>query len=239
LKREPDVPDPEAVRSRGGDYQEELTKLHELRELDEQPIVQCLRSAGWMVSSVWDLVNARYNYDGAIPILLHHLSGDYYPSTKETIARALTLKGARPVAAKPLITEFLSHNPQSKSEEHSKWAIGNALALTGDDSAFDSISAILRDKSHGWTRSGMILSLPNMRKRREDAFQLALELAGDEDASVSNLAMIALGDFRDIRARPVVESFLQHSDSWVRKKAKQALAKIDRRASRGGQTKPH
>jgi len=114
------------------------------------------------------------------------------------------------------------------------WGIGYALGATGDDSVFDEIAEILRAKRYGWTRSGLIYSLPNMRKRREEAFELAIELAGDKDAAVSNDAMIALGNFRDIRGRPVVESFLQHPDSWVRQKAKQALAKIDRRAGRGG-----
>ncbi len=137
----------------------------------------------------------------------------------------------------PLIREFLSLSPQSKSEEHSKWGIGYALGAIGDDSVFDKIAEILRDPRHGWTRSGMIDSLPKMRKRCEDAFRLALELVGDE--SVANVAMIALGNFRDIRGRPVVESFLQHPDSWVRQKAKQALAKIDRKAGRSGPTKPH
>lgn len=237
MKREPDVPDPELARAKGLDYQHELAKLNALRREDEKPVVASLRAAGWDVDSIWDLVNAKYNYDGALPILLEHLEGDYFPFTKQAIARALTVKGARPVAAGPLIREFLAFGNPLESEKGSKWAIGHALALAGDDSTFDQIAAILRDESHGWTRSGMIEALPKMRKRREEAFQLALELAGDEDTA--NDAMIALGNFRDFRGRPVVESFLQHPDSWVRQKAKQALAKIDRRAGRGAQTRPH
>jgi hypothetical protein len=239
MKREPKVPHFEDVLARGGDYQAELASLNELRKKDAQPVLDSLRSAGVEVDSVWDLLNAKRRCEAAIPILLEHLAGDYFPSTKAVIARALAAQGAQPTAAPPLSSEFLSLDPQSESEEHSKWGIGYALGGIGDDSFFDEIAEILRDSRHAWTRSGMIDSLPRMRKRREEAFRLAIELARDEDAAVSNDAMIALGNFRDLRGRPVVESFLQHPDSWVRQKAKQALAKIDRKAGRSGQTKPH
>ncbi len=239
MKREPTIPKFDVVYARGGDYQAELAQLNELRREDARPVVESLRSGGVEVDSIWDLLGTKRRCAVAIPILIEHLAGNYFPSTKEVIARALAAQRARPAAALPIIREFLSLEPHSEGEEQFKWGIGYALGDTGDDSVFDEIAAILRDKSHGGARSGLIFALPNMRRRREEAFQLALELAGDEDASVANFAMIALGNFRDLRGRPVVESFLQHPDSWVRQKAKQALAKIDRRAGRSGQTKPH
>jgi HEAT repeat protein len=53
-----------------------------------------------------------------------------------------------------------------------------------------------------------------------------------DDATVSTDAIVGLGKMGDPATRPAVERFLGHSDSWVRKVAKQAVAKIDRKASR-------
>jgi HEAT repeat protein len=51
-------------------------------------------------------------------------------------------------------------------------------------------------------------------------------LIDDHDVGVS--AMIALGKLKAHTARPLVERFLAHPDSWVRQEAKKALARIDR-----------
>jgi hypothetical protein len=228
-----------AYRKRAAENEARRADAESLLRREQQSLIAEIRSHGWQIDSIWDLVNTGADYRALIPTLIDHLLRPYHPRIKEGIARALTVKQARPVAAEPLIKEFLDFGREHPTAEHSKWAIGHALALTGDDSVFDQVAAILRDKTHGWTRSGMIDALPKMRTRREEAFQLALELAGDEDATIANDAMIALGNFRDLRGRPVVESFLQHPDSWVRQRAKQALAKIDRKACRRAQAKPH
>ena len=58
-------------------------------------------------------------------------------SAKESVVRALSVPWARPIAAAPLIAEFQQiADPTSGL----KWTIGNALAVTADDSVLDAIA---------------------------------------------------------------------------------------------------
>ena len=95
--------DPEYVRRRakldaGFDAQEEVLRV------DEAPVMEDLRKAGFHVESVWHLFNtdkpwqsdaAIPDYSNAIPVLEKHLGGSYHPRNREGIARALTGEGGR------------------------------------------------------------------------------------------------------------------------------------------------
>jgi len=196
---------------------------------EEAPLVGELRRAGVRVRTIWDLVNTTSPYPSAIPVLISHLARPYSIDTKEGIIRALTVKEARGIAAKPLMASFRAAPSKTEREKSVKWAIGNALSVVADDSVFKEISALVRDKSHGIARSMLALAFCNMQKHRNQAIQLLLDLLDDKDVRVQ--AMIALGNLRVKSAQIKIEAFLCDQDSWVRQQAKRALAKIDKARS--------
>ena len=197
---------------------------------EDTMVVDALRTAGIEVLSVYDLVNSRKPYPEAIEVLLEMLPRVRHDRVKEGVARALGVREARPVAAKPLIREFLEVPSETKSQQHTKWAVGNALSTVADDSVFDEVLAIVSDRRHGWTRSGIVNALCNMKANRPRAVAALTGFLTDEDIEVE--AMMALGALHVREARPQIASFLEHSDSWVRQQAKRALAKIDRAAAK-------
>lgn len=200
------------------------------RRLEEEDamVVKALAQVGIHVNSVYDLVNSDRPYPQAISVLIDMLSRVQHDRIKEGVARALAVKAARPVAAIPLIREFRSMPAETKSQQNTKWAIANALSVVAGDTVFGDVSALLSDQRHGWTRSPLALALCNMHANRERIVRQLMELLGDKDKGVANSAMIALGNLRVKEARPKIEAFLRDPDSWVRQKAKQALAKIDK-----------
>jgi HEAT repeat protein len=105
-----------------------------------------------------------------------------------------------------------------------KWAIGNALCIVADDSVFQDVVALARDERHGQAREMVVEALAN--RRYPQAVDVLCELLADEE--VAGHALVALGKLKAACARPQIEPFLNHSEGWVRKEAKRALAKIDR-----------
>jgi hypothetical protein len=193
---------------------------------EDAMVVEALRVADVDVRSVYDLVNSKAPYPQAIPVLLRLLPRVRNDRIKEGVARALGVPEARPVAAKPLIHEFSNMPSETKSQEHTKWAIGNALAAVADDSVFEEVLALLTDGRHGRVRSAIVGALINMSTHRDRAVTALMAFLEDEDLAAQ--AVIALGNLRVRDSRPRIEPFLKHSDPWVRQQTKRALAKIDK-----------
>ena len=79
-----------------------------------------------------------------------------------------------------------------------KWAIGNALSIVADDSVFQDIVALARDKRHGEAREMVVEALANMRNPQ--AVDVLCELLADEEVAAH--AVVALGKLKAARARP-------------------------------------
>jgi hypothetical protein len=160
-----------------------MTQYEQERALAEEDamVVQALRAVGVEVRSVYDLVNSKEPYPEAIPALLELLPRVRNDRIKEGVARALGVREARPVAAKPLIREFLERPSETKSQQHTKWAVGNALAAAADDSVFEEVLALLADRRHGWTRSAIVGALVNMKVHRGRAVAALMDFLGDGD----------------------------------------------------------
>lgn len=201
------------------------------RDLEDRRVVAALRKAGVEVESIYDLVNSREPYPEAVPVLLQLLPDVRESVIKEGVVRALTVKEARGIAARPLIVEFKSIPPQREEidgEQLLKWTLGNALSVVADDGVFGEIVDLLREKRHGQSRQMLALALGKMKDPR--AVDVLLELLGDED--VAGHAIMALGRLKAKKARAKIESFLTHPKAWVRKEAKKAIAKINKASSR-------
>jgi hypothetical protein len=187
------------------------------------PVVAELRDAGFEIDSIADLHNRRMSYRGAIPILLRWLPQIDNPAIKEDIVRSLTVKWAKPQAGPLLVDEFRRVDDFGQ-ELGLRWAIGNALAEVSDDSVFESIADLASDPVWGRSREMVTLALGNMNDPR--AVEVLRRLLHDE--VVAGYAVMALGKLGARDARSDIERLLDHPTAWVRRQAKQALAKIDR-----------
>lgn len=69
----------------------------------------------------------------------------------------------------------------------------------------------------------MVEALGRMKDPR--AFDVAVEMLDDEE--VDGMAVRALGNLKDARARLFIEPFPEHSDRDLRKLAEKAIRKLD------------
>jgi HEAT repeat protein len=197
-----------------------------IQKREDAMVVAALKDVGVNANSVYDLVNSKQPYPQAIPVLLKFLPSVSDDRIKEGIARALGVEEAKPMAAETLIREFKNYLSETPSQQHTKWAIGNALATVADDSVFYEVVSLLHNKTQGSARSSVVPALCNMVMHRERAIALLMKLLDDDEVKVQ--AMIALGNLRVSEARPRIEVFLRHNDSWVRQQAQRAISKIDK-----------
>jgi HEAT repeat protein len=211
----------------------------EEEELNRQDamVVQALREQALLdVESVYDLVNTAESYPEAIPVLLELLPQISHPDIKEGIVRALTVKEARGIAARPLIEEFKKIDVPATVEEASKqgvaprlslkWTIGNALSVVADKSVLEEIVAIMRDRRHGEARQQLFLFNLLTRLKPAGVADLLMELLDDD--TVVRQVIMALGRLRVQEARPRLEAFLDHPEKLVRQVAKEAIERIDK-----------
>ena len=209
--------------ARQATQEQQREELERSLHTEEASLVQALAAAGVVVSSVWELVNSAHKYPSAIPVLIKHLKTPYHPKIREGIARALTVPEAKPTAAHALIEAF-QHEPDS-TDISVKWALANALTVVADESVLDDLIALVQDKRHGASRTVLTLALGNTKSPR--AVNVLLELLQDD--KVVEHALTVLGTLREQRAKQPIQRLLHHPQPQVRKAARRALAKIDRR----------
>ncbi len=185
------------------------------------PIEAELRRAGLAIESLDDLLQTRIHIR-FFPILLEWLPRVSNAAIKETLVRALTVRWARP-AAPLLVLEF-----RRASDRSLRWAIGNALSVIADDEVFDDLVKLARDRSHGRSREMIAVALGRMKDPRAADVLVGLL----EDAEIAGHAVVGLGKLADPSTRPVLEAFLTHRETWVRKAALRAIARIDKARER-------
>jgi HEAT repeat protein len=172
-----------------------------------------------------DLYRKPIDYRAAIPILLKWLPLVDDEAVKWELVDALSIKWAKPIAARPLIEEFRKA-PQEKM--NFKWSIANALSEVADASVFDEIVELVRDKQHGRAREMLAVALGNIEDPR--AVSVLIELLDDEQ--VAGHALLALRKLAPPEARSAIERFVDHPKTWVRNEARRALVKIDKKLTR-------
>jgi hypothetical protein len=187
----------------------------ELRKLAALPLISALKDAGFNIHSLDELRRSGLKYGAAIPILLKWLPLTDDAIIKESIVRTLSVPWARPAALCPLIAEFRN----ASAMPNLQWVIGNAMAVISDDSVFNEISELVREKQYGKSREMLTVALANMKNPA--AIDLLIELLNDDE--INGHALMALGKLKAQKARPKIERFLDHPKSWVRKEAGKAL----------------
>lgn len=194
-------------------------------------IVHDLELAGVRVKHPSDLVNTDASYKAAIPVLIRWIDQlgtvdlpdrdrDYL---WETLARALTVREARPDAGPALLRLF--REPRLNVE--TRWAVGAALDRVADASLLDEMIALAEDRSFGPARQLIVEALGRIGKgpRREEVVDVLIGVLDDD--SVVAFAITALTKLHAVRA---VEQIARHVDSPIpiaKKMARAAVAKLE------------
>ncbi len=210
-------------------------------EADGRPVLDALAGAGLRVQRLPALINRDIDYTAQIPVLIEWLPRVEYAPVKATIARALTIREARPAAAPVLLEELRrapaeapplppDADPAERMAEgdvrNLRQALGHALAFTADTSSFDAIAELIADPATGSARSELVAGyLGRFGGLRERAVPILRRLLADDD--LGRYALKPLARLRAVEARPEMERFLRHEQAWVRQDAKRALARLD------------
>ena len=179
-----------------------------------EPILKDLGAVGFSVNAVGELRHGRRNYRAAIPTLLRWLPQVSERHVKEDIIRTLSVPWAKPAAAPVLIDEF-----RKAEDEGLRWALANGLEVVADDTAFDQLVPLVRDKKYGKAREMLAVALGNMKDPR--AVTVLIDLLGD--AEIVGHAVMGLGKLRAPAAREGLEALTRHPAEWIREEAKKAL----------------
>jgi hypothetical protein len=191
-----------------------------------RPLIEELKGLGFAVETLADLRHQPRDYSDAVPVLLYWLTKVENKVVKEEIVRCLTVKKAPPVVGAALVQEFLN-----SEDRFLKWAIGNALSAVADSSVLGELLAIAEDKRHGTARQMVVVGLGKFPE--EAVYGALLRLLKDEE--VRGHAVMALGKLAHVPARDELIPFLDHEKAWVRRKAKEAIAAIDKKIMRNRQ----
>ncbi len=143
--------DPE-YRERVAARDAQLAAELELCAVAETPIIADLRSAGFTVSSVWDIADPAVPHDNMLPILLKHLEIGHYPDrVLEGLGAALAVKAARSYWDRILALYT------RVSGFGARQALAAAIAECAEPGDVDDLAALLADESLGESR-GLLLS---------------------------------------------------------------------------------
>ena len=156
--------DPNWVREnakREAEHKAAVAKRCEEFRPEENPLLADLNSVGVKVDSVWDLVNAKWSYRTAIPVLSEHLQRARHPLLREGIVRALTVPEARGIAGRVVLSELSRSGDQSPHLV--RWAMANALTVVADETMADAIKQLIADDDYADVRERLTLALRRLQ----------------------------------------------------------------------------
>lgn len=188
---------------------------------DHSKLIRDLNDLGFPIHRVSDLYNQKYNYKSAVPRLIAALEEDEEKAHREEIVRSISVRWAKPKAAKPLIEAFLHANDER--ELGIRWVIGNALAVVADDSVFDDLVRLLRDRNYGRSREMLALALSGMKDSRADAVLISLL----QDEVLAGHALMAINKRGMKLDSSLLEKLRNDPRAWVRKEAEKNPRKVN------------
>jgi hypothetical protein len=185
--------DPEFVARRTR-QQDELRRCEAELRTAEEALVEDLRRAGCLLESVWDLVNTKLPYPQAVPILFEHFTRPYPAPIREGIARALTVREARPYWSR------LRDLYQNETERRVKDALAVALSGIADDTRLSEVIAMASNTLDGPSRIFFLGTLG--RSRDPSARQALMILGGDPELAREAQAQMKKRRAASVRADP-------------------------------------
>ena len=160
--------DPEYVAMRQRKEAELQARVAEWRRA-EAPLVEELNAAGFVVNSVWDLVNTSEPYPDALPILIDHLQRSYPSRVREGIARALATSQSK------CAWEVLTRLFREESAEDAKDGLAVAIAAAADNEVIEDVISLARDRTQGPSRLLLLRALERSKDPRAQAALIELE----------------------------------------------------------------
>ncbi|GLH82439.1 hypothetical protein SSBR45G_73480 [Bradyrhizobium sp. SSBR45G] len=145
--------------------EEIFARKREKNALAEAPLVAELRSAGVPISSVWDLVNAKFSYSGVLPILLDHLGRSYPDDIRDGIARAMSDQAAK-FAWRELVDMYLREPRGSRTDQ----GLAVALSIIANQEEMPELIALIRNSELGSSRGLLIDALKRSNESSTDVF---------------------------------------------------------------------
>lgn len=190
---------------------------------EEALILRDLSAVGLHAGSLVELRGFGGPYPAAIPILVSWLSSVTDRRVLEGLVRALSVPWAKPMATQPLINLFRGIDEITDPDGFGvRWTVGNALEVVFDDSSFDELETIARDKSFQNARQMVVLGFG--KSKRPEAVSVLLDLL--DDPQIDGHAVKALGKLKAPEAKTALEGKVQDRRAWVRTAAKAALRKL-------------
>jgi HEAT repeat protein len=190
-------------------------------------ITEDLAAAGVSVKHPRDLVDIADPYPAAIPVLIRwidrlgtaELPEDDRLYLWETLARALTVGEARPVAGPALVRLFR----EPRLREGNRWAVGNALDTVADESLLNDLIALANDQGFGAARQMVVHVLGRVGHgpRREEVVDCLIGALDDE--TVVAFAIMALTKLRATRALSKIAAHIDSPIPIAKKSARTAL----------------
>lgn len=198
-----------------------------VRRYDEAsaPLLGELSAAGLELVAVRDL--KAHGDPGVLPIVSRFLRAEGYLPVKQDTVAALTGRWARRAAGSFLVEEFKAIDPAADSQGQLRWSIGDVLEHVADERVIDDVITISLDQRHGSHRGFVVVALGNMRRAREKVEPILLRLLQDPD--VAGYAIMGLAKLGATDAIPAITPFLKHPAPWVRREAKKALARLEKK----------
>lgn len=139
----------------------------------EAPLVAELRTAGFAVDSVWDLVNVAGPYPAAVPILLAHIRRPYPAAVREGIARALAVPES--IVGWELLTRLYADEPDPRAKD----GLAVAIAAAADGDLIGDVIGLVCDSRNGPSRLLLLRALERSRDPR--AYDTLLRLRTDPE----------------------------------------------------------
>lgn len=154
--------DPEWVRDNAKREAEHKAAVEQRREElrpEQTPLLAELAAVGIKVDSIWDLVNAKWSYPTAVPVLSAYLQRARHPLLREGIARALTVPEARGAAGHVILAEL--QRPYAQHAE--RWVLANALTVVADETMADAIEGLIANDDYADVRERLTTALQKLR----------------------------------------------------------------------------
>jgi len=146
---------------REAEHKAAVERRHEELRPEQAPLLVELAAVGIEVDSVWDLVNAKWSYPAAIPILSAYLPQVRHPLLREGIVRALTVPEARGVAGHVILGEL--QRPYDQSSHAVRWVLANALTMVADETMAKAIKGLIADNDYADVRERLTTALRKLR----------------------------------------------------------------------------
>ncbi len=195
-------------------------ELEKRIQAEQKELIRDMAEKGFVISSVWDLVNSGNTYEKGIPILVKHLAMPYSSKVKEGIVRALAVKEAKGKANMSLI--HLYHN-LPKSEYSLRWAIGNTISVLVTKNDIESILTIVSNRDNGSSRQMFIKALTKFSS--DKVVDVLLSILFDEDVTLQVLS--ALEKLKVKKAVDLIKTLLSDKSTNIRKAAEKAIRNIE------------